>query len=176
MLDSQIFEVLEVKHQHIGRGGSSVQTKIKNLATGQVLSRNFKPSDSFKEADIEKKKIIFLYSHRGEIVFANPENKSRRFNVNADIAGNIVKWLKPNTECDAVFLNEKIISIKPPIKIDLKVVSAPPGVKGNRAQAGTKSVKLESGAEINVPLFIGEGDAIRVNTQTEEYVERSEKA
>ena len=175
-MDSQIFEVLEANHQHIGRGGSSVQTKIKNLATSQVLSRNFKPSDTFKEADIEKKKIIFLYSHREDNVFANPENKGQRFTLGKDLTGTIVKWLKPNTECEAIFFGEKIIALKAPIKMNLKVISAPPGVKGDRAQAGTKTVKLESGAEINVPLFIEEGDIVCVNTQTEEYVERTEKA
>lgn len=175
MIGDEIFQALEVKHLHMGRGGSSIQTKIKNLVTGQVLSRNFKPSDAFREADVEKKKLAFLYSHREENIFVNPENKSQRFSIGNDKVGEIIRWLKPNMECEAVFLGENILSIKPPIKVDLKVTEAPPGVKGDRAQAGTKSVKLESGAVLNVPLFIEEGDIIRINTETGEYAERVEK-
>jgi len=168
--------VLEVAHQHIGRGGSSVQTKLKNLSSGQVLSRNFKPSDSFQEADIEKKKLMFLYSHRHNHVFIDPADPKNRMTIPEDIAGTIIKWLKPNTECEAVFLEEKVISLSPPIKVELKVTEAPPGVKGDRSQAGTKSVKLETGTEINVPLFINEGDVVRINTVLGEYTERVEKA
>ncbi|OGZ95786.1 MAG: hypothetical protein A3H69_05765 [Candidatus Sungbacteria bacterium RIFCSPLOWO2_02_FULL_47_9] len=176
LMDGSLLEALDVKHLHMGRGGSSVQTRLKNLITGQVVSRNFKQSDSFQEADIEKKKIKFLYSHRGEHVFVDPANPSQRFPLEEERVGNIVRWLKPNTECEAVVYEEKILSIKPPIKIELKVTEAPPGVKGDRAQSGTKIVTLESGATLDVPLFIEEGDIVRVNTEIGEYTERVEKA
>lgn len=186
LLDNAPYQVLEVSHLHMGRGGSSIQTKIKNLATGQVLSRNFKESDSFKDADVEKKKIKFLYRHRNESVFVtphtligvgvNPEKSNERISLPTDILEDIIKWLKPNMECEAIFLENKLISIKPPIKVELKVLESPPGIKGDRAQSGTKSVKLESGAILNVPLFIEEGDIVRINTETGEYTERVEKA
>ena len=184
LMDESPYQVLEVKHLHMGRGGSSIQTKIKNLATGQVLSRNFKESDSFGDADIEKKKIKFLYQHRQESVFVNPDKSNERFTLATDILNDIIKWLKPNTECEAVFWEDdstslttkKIISIKPPIKVELKVTESPPGLKGDRAQSGTKSVKLETGAYLNVPLFIEEGDIVKINTETGEYTERVEKA
>ena len=176
LMDEAPYQVIEVKHLHMGRGGSSIQTKIKNLATGQVLSRNFKESDSFGDADIEKKKINFLYSHRQDAVFANPDKPSERFNMPAEMLADILKWLKSNTECEAVFLAGKIISIKPPIKVELKVTESPPGVKGDRAQSGTKSVKLETGSFINVPLFIEEGDVIKINTEIGEYTERVSKS
>lgn len=175
-MDNSPYQAVEVKHLHMGRGGSSIQTKIKNLATRQVLSRNFKESDSFGDADIEKKKIKFLYSHREDTVFINPEKPNERFTMPADTLTDIIKWLKPNTECEAVFFDDKIISIKPPIKMDLKVTESPPGLKGDRAQSGTKNAKLETGISINVPLFIEEGDIIRINTETGEYTERIEKA
>lgn len=172
--DGQTYEVLEVKHLHMGRGGSSVQTKIKNLVTGQVLAKNFKPSDKFEEAEIEKRKLKYLYSHRGENIFVDPQNPKERYPLQKE-AEDIIKWLKPNTECEAVFLGEKIISIKPPIKIELLVKEAPPGVKGDRAQSGTKIVVLESDASISVPLFIEEGEKIIVNTETGEYAGRAKE-
>ncbi|OHA14503.1 MAG: elongation factor P [Candidatus Sungbacteria bacterium RIFCSPLOWO2_12_FULL_41_11] len=176
LMDEAPYQVIEVKHLHMGRGGSSIQTKIKNLATGQVLSRNFKESDSFGDADVEKGKIKFLYTHRENTVFINPGKSNERLSMPTETLGDILKWLKPNTECEAVFLTGKIISIKPPIKIELKVIESPPGLKGDRAQSGTKNIKLETGASINVPLFIEEGDIIRINTETGEYTERVTKS
>ena len=141
------YQVLEVSHLHMGRGGSSVQTKIRNLKTGQTYNRNFKPSDTFSEADVEKRPLKFLYHHRGEFVFEEPKNptqqgetrpqKGRRFPLPEDVIGNNQKWLKPNTELTAVFMGEELLNLIMPIKMDLKVTEAPPGVQGDRAQSGT---------------------------------------
>src|SRR3989344_3041528 len=102
-LDGIPYQVLEVLHQHIGRGGSSIQTKIKHLKTGQVLSRNFKPADMFEEADVEKRPLKFLYAHREEFVFVDPKKSSERFPIKEEVIGDNKKWLKPNTELTAVF-------------------------------------------------------------------------
>ncbi len=168
------YEVLEVRHLHIGRGGSSIQTKLKNLKIGQVLARNFKPADMFEEADIEKQKVLFLYTHRGEYTFAEPGGKNR-FSLKEDALHDIIHYLKPNTTVEALNFKGAILNINLPIKIDLKVVEAPPSVRGNTAQGGTKTVTIETGAQITAPLFINEGDIIRINTQTGEYTERVEK-
>jgi len=170
------FEVLETSHSHIGRGGSSTTARIRNCVTGQVLSRTFKQADTFEEADIEKKPIMFLYSHRGEYVFSEAGDRAKRFQLDAGVLGDKTKWLKPNTEVTAVFLEDKIISIILPIKIDLKVTEAPPGLRGDTVQGGTKPVTLETGAVISAPLFINQDDVVRVNTETGEYVERATKA
>jgi len=175
IIENDPYEVLEVAHLHMGRGSGSVQTKIKNLRTGQVYSRNYKPADAFEEAEIEKVKVKFIYASRGEYWFNEPDKPQNRFSLKEDLIGEQVKFLKPNLDVIAFQFNGKIINIILPIKIDLKVVEAPPAVRGNTAQGGTKSVKLESGAEIQTPLFIGEGDVVRVNTETGEYVERMEK-
>lgn len=173
--ESAPYEVLEVRHLHIGRGSSSIQTKLKNLKTGQVLARNFKPADTFEEADIEKQKVKYLYSHRGEYWFAEAGNQAARFKLSSEQLGDIMRFLKQNTVVEALKFNGEILNITLPIKMDFKVVEAPPAIRGNTAQGGTKTVTIETGAQIVVPLFVSEGDTIRVNTQTGEYVERVEK-
>ncbi len=175
-LDGVPYQVLEVAHQHIGRGGSSVQTKIRHLKTGQVLSRNFKPADMFKEADVEKRPLKFLFQHRGEYTFIDPQKPNERFPVREEFIGENKKWLKPNTEITAVFFNEELLTIILPIKMDFEVTEAPPGVQGDRSSAGTKTATLETGAAVQVPLFINTGDIIRINTEKGEYVERVKKA
>jgi elongation factor P len=170
------YAVLSVKHLHMGRGGSSVQTKIKNIRTGQVLERNFKPADEFEEAEIEKMPYVFLYSNRGEFWFNEKGSPKNRFNLKAEDLGQSVQFLKPNLEVQAVKYENKIINVELPIKVDYKVVEAPPAVRGNTAQGGTKNVVIEGGAKISAPLFVNEGDIVRINTQTGEYTERVEKA
>ncbi|MBI2635686.1 MAG: elongation factor P [Parcubacteria group bacterium] len=169
------YQVLEVRHLHIGRGGSSIQTKLKNLKTGQVLARNFKPADMFEEADVEKRKVKYLYNHRDEYWFAEEKNEKNRFIIKVDVLGDIIHFLKPNTMVEALNFKGEILTITLPIKMDFKVIEAPPATRGNTAQGGTKTVTIETGAQIVVPLFVSEGDIIRINTQTGEYVERVEK-
>lgn len=176
MLDGAVFQVLETSHSHVGRGGSSLTAKIRNLVTGQVLMRTFKQSDALEEADIEKRPILFLYAHRGEFVFCDPKDRAKRFTLAEEVLGDGSKWLKPKTEVTAVVLDEAVISVILPIKMDLKVIEAPPGLRGDTAQGGTKPVTLESGAVVNAPLFINTDDVVRVNTETGEYVERVAKA
>ena len=175
-IDGQPFVVLSVKHLHIGRGGSSVQTKIKNLKTGQVLERNYKPADVFEEVEIEKMKSRFLYESRGIYWFDEMGNPKNRFSLKAEEMGDAAPFLKPNLEVLAIKFGDAIISIELPIKIDYKVLEAPPAVRGDTAQGGTKVVVVESGAKVLTPLFIQEGDVIRINTQTGEYTERVLKA
>jgi elongation factor P len=169
------YQVLEVQHLHMGRGSSSVQTKLKNLKTGQVLSRNFKPADIFEEADIEKQKVKYLYNHKGEYWFAEANNPANRFKLTEEQLGDPIHFLKQNTVVEALKFKGDILNITLPIKMDFKVTEAPPSTRGNTAQGGTKTVTVETGASIIVPLFINEDDIIRINTQTGEYVERVEK-
>ncbi|OGD43067.1 hypothetical protein A2567_00310 [Candidatus Azambacteria bacterium RIFOXYD1_FULL_42_11] len=169
------FQVLEVTHLHMGRGSSSVQTRLKNLKTGQILARNFKPADTFKEANIEKQKIKYLYGHRDEYWFCEENSPANRFKLSEENLSGVAKFIKPNTTVEALKFNGEILNIALPIKMDFKVTEAPPGVRGNTAQGGTKTITIETGAQIIAPLFINEGDIIRINTQTGEYVERIEK-
>ena len=174
-IDNNPYQVLEVKHLHMGRGGSSVQTRIKNLRTGQVLERNYKPADSFEETEVEKQEAVFLYAHREEFWFFEKSNPKQRFMLKHDILGDQSVFLKPNLPVTALVFEGAILAVELPIKVDYKVMEAPPAVRGNTAQGGTKLVTLEGGAKINAPLFINEGDVVRVNTQIGEYAERMEK-
>ena len=176
IMDGDPFIVLEISHQHVGRGGSSVQTKLKNLRTGQVLSRNFKPADEFEEAEVEELKSKYLYSSKGEFWFSELANPGKRFSLTEEVIGDQKDFLKADMEVVALIFNEKIFAVRLPIKMEYVVTEAPPAIKGNTAQGGTKVVVIESGAKVNVPMFISEGDIIRVNTQTGEYGERVEKA
>jgi len=172
IIDGNPFVVMSVKHQHLGRGGASVSAKVKNLKTGQVLEKTFKPSDEFEEAEVEKIKTRFLYENRDVFWFTEIDNPKNRFSFKRDELENSADFLKPNLEVSAIKFQDKIIGIELPIKADYKVIEAPPTVKGNTASGGTKAVILESGAKINVPLFIKEGDIVRVNTETGEYERR----
>ena len=111
------YQVLEALHLHIGRGGSSIQTKLKNLKTGQILARNFKPSDTFEEADIEKQKVKYLYGHRDEYWFCEENNPSNRFKLSNEQLGDTTHFLKQNTIIEALKFNGEILNITLPIKI-----------------------------------------------------------
>lgn len=174
VIDGQPYEVLEARLMKKARGQVTLQTKIKNLISGNVLARNFQPGETFEAAEVSKFEAKFIYSHRGRYFFCEKENPSKRFDLGAEQIGEATKFLKPEQIIEGLIFKNKIINISLPIKVQLKVVKAPPRVKGERAQAGTKPVTLETGVKINVPTFIERGDIIEVNTETGQYVRRVE--
>ncbi len=175
MQDGTPFEVLEANFSRMQQRKAVVQAKIRNLATGKIVETSFQASDQFEEAEVQKRPLIFLYAHRGEYFFAEPDKKQNRFALKEDIVGENWRWLKPNTGLAALFFRDKLLTLTLPIKMDLVVREAPPDIQGDRSQGGTKAITLETGAVIQAPLFINTGDTIRVNTQTGEYGERVEK-
>lgn len=168
-------KVLEVQHKKMARQGATVEAKFRNLINGSTITRTFFPSERLEEAEVEKKELLFLYEHRGEYCFVDPADRSQRSTLTKDEVGESAAFLKPNLGVTAEYFDGKIISIVLPIKVEVKVVEAPPGLKGDTASGGSKAVKIETGAMIQTPLFINAGDIIRVNTQKGEYVERVEK-
>lgn len=175
VMNGEPWEVLEANFLRMQQRKAVVQTKIKNLVTGKVLERNFQPSDNFEEAEVEKREAVFIYVNRGEAWFHEPGNPKNRFSIKEEVVGEKAQFLRQNTPVTAVVFKEKVIGIVPPIKVELKVTEAPPAIKGNTAQGGTKVVMLETGAKVSAPLFVNEGDVVRVNTETGEYTERVEK-
>lgn len=167
------YEVIDAAFLRMQQRKAVVQTKIRSLISGNVLSRNWQPSDEFEEAEIEKKPAIFIYSSRGEFWFYEEGDKSKRFSLKEGIVGEPGKFLKANTPVMTRIWNGKVISVEVPIKMTLEVKEAPPAIRGNTAQGGTKQVVLETGATVNTPLFINEGDKVVINTRTGEYVERA---
>lgn len=162
-------------------------TKLRNLLTGRIIEHSFHASDKAQEAEITKKELKYLYTKGGrpptgarEYWFSEAHDLRQRFKLPAEIIGTAAQFLKPDILVDAVLFKNfstktepaKIIGLRMPIKMDLKVIEAQPAHKGNTAQGATKTVKLETGAEIQVPMFIKEGDTVRVNTETGEYADR----
>jgi elongation factor P len=148
-------------------------TKLKNLITGKVTEQSFHVSEKVEEAQIDSKEAKYLYNNKGEYWFCEPQDPSKRFSLSDDVIGPRGKFLKVNSVIEVLSFEDTTIGVKMPIKVELKVVEAHPAVKGNTAQGGTKTVKLETGAEIQVPMFIKEGEVVRVNSETGEYTERA---
>ena len=171
--EGQPWKVLKTTHVHMGRGAAVLQTRIRHLLNGNVQERAFRHRDPIKETEIEKKPIMFLYAHRDEYWFCETNDRSKRFSLSEELVGEGGKFLKPNTEVNAVLFNAQVVSVEIPIKVTLKVVEAPPAVRGDTQGAVMKRAKLETGAEIDVPIFIKEGESISINTERGEYVERA---
>jgi elongation factor P len=172
VLDGQPYEVIS---SHVFRKQQRKPvnaTKLKNLFTGKVTEYSFHVSEKVEEAEIEKREVKYLYTNRGEFWFCEAEDQAKRFKLDSDTLGPQSRFLKPNSILDILTFNEKVIGLKYPITVDLKVTEAPPGIKGDTATGGTKVITLETGATINAPLFVNEGDVIRLNTETGEYRER----
>ena len=178
--ENQPWEVVDSLLVKMAQRRPVVQTKIKNLINGSVQEKNFQQGDVFHEAELVKKNIKFLYSTPAkgggsvsQYFFSEENDPSKRFSFDESMLGTQAKFFKPNSLLEGIIFNDKIINVKAPIKVQLKVKEAPPGIKGDRAQGGTKEAVLESGATIQVPLFIEEGDVIEINTELGEYVKRA---
>ncbi len=152
------------------------QTKIKSLKTGRVIEQTFHQNENAAEADLEKKMIEFIYENRGVYWFCEAGKPQNRFELSETVVGDAIQFIKPKSEVEALVFDEEIIGVKVPIKVELTVKTADPAIKGNTVQGGSKEVILETGAKLQVPMFINEGDVLRINTETGEYVERVSKA
>lgn len=175
VFENEPYEVMSSNTAKKNRQKPVNQTKLKNLLNGRVVEVAFHQSDKVNEADISKRTIKYLYNNKGEFWFSDPKNPQDRFQLSEETIGETAKFIKENGEVTGLTFNNDIIGITLPIKMEFRVTEAPPGIKGNTAQGGSKVVALETGATVSTPLFINEGDIIRINTETGEYVERVEK-
>ena len=173
-IESQLQIVADVNFVNPGKGPAFYRIKLKNLMSGNVVERTFKSGEQFEEAEIEKITVKFLYSHRDRFFFCKEDNSSERLDLSKELIGKATDFMKQNQIVEGMVYKGNVINISLPIKVLLKVTEAPPGTKGDRAQSGTKSVKLETGATIQAPLFVEEGDVLEVNTELGEYVRRAE--
>ena len=174
-IDGEPYEVISSQVSRKQANKPVNKTKIKSLVSGKVIEKVFHVSDKGQEADLDTQKIKYLYHNKGEFWFCEEDNLSNRFTLEENIVGDAIRFVPQNSIVNALVYNEKVIGLKLPIKIDLKVKEAPPAVRGNTAQGGNKQITLESGTVINAPLFINEGDIVRINTETGEYTERVNK-
>lgn len=172
IIDGEPYEVLEANAMKKAQRRVTIQTKLKNLVSGTISERNIHQGETFPEAELEKVQLKFVYTHKGVYVFSDPEDPSKRLQFSEQQVDAQAPFLVPNTIVEGLRFENQIIRIALPIKLILKVKDTPPGVKGDRAQGGTKTATLETGAVVQVPLFVQEGDTIEVNTETGEYVRR----
>ncbi len=163
--------ILDYQFVKPGKGTAFVRTTLKHVKTKKVLEKSFRSQERFEELDLDYKKVSYLYSDRQNSVFLDKNNQ--RISVPLEMTREKIPYLKSKSEVQLVYLEDELIDVKIPIKIALKVVEAPPAIKGDTVTGATKTVTLETGLKINVPIFIKEGEEIMVNTETNEYVERA---
>lgn len=171
ILNSVPFAVLYHEHSKTGRAGSVLRTRLKNLASGTVLEKTFQGAETVEEADVTK--TTAQYTYKEGSVYNFMDNVSyEQFSLPEEALGSSVNFLKEGTEVSILNFNDNPINIELPVKVQLKVIEAPPGIKGNTVSTGGKMVTLETGLKISTPLFVKEGDEIVVNTERGEYVSR----
>jgi len=174
--DPNPYQVLEYAFIRMQQRKPVTQLKIKNLLTGKNQDYTAHQNDNFKEAEIDMMPVTFLYHSKDQYFFNETGNPKNRFFLTDAVVENMGSFLKTNLEVKAYKFGDKFINIELPVKMEFKVTEAAPAVRGNTAQGGDKVVTLETGTKLTVPMFINEGDIVRVNTQTGAYVERVEKA
>ena len=172
VLDGNPFQVLYHEHSKTGRAGSVLRTRLKNLVTGAVLEKTFQGADQLEEADITKSKAQYLYQEGDNYAFMDNESYEQ-FSLPKEVLGGATNYLIEGTEIVVLNFNGNPINIEIPVKVKLKVVEAPPGIKGNTVSTGGKVITLETGLKVSAPLFVNEGDEIIVNTEKGEYVSRA---
>ena len=159
-------------HVKPGKGAAFVRTKLKNVITGAVLERTFSPTDKFENAYIERKDMEYLYND-GNLYYFMDQETYDQVPINASQLGDNFKFVKENMVCKICSYKGNVFGVEPPTFVELEVTQTDPGFKGDTATNATKPATLETGAEIRVPLFINEGDHIRIDTRTGEYMERA---
>lgn len=172
VMDGNIYTVVEFQHVKPGKGSAFVRTTYRNLKTGSVVERSFNPSEKFEEGTLVRRDMEYLYSDSDFHYFMDLETYEQ-FPFTDEVVGNAMKFIKENTVCRVVSWENDILSVEPPLFVELLITETEPGVRGDTATNATKAAKVETGATIKVPLFINEGEKVRVDTRTGEYMERA---
>mgnify|MGYP004676384289 FL=1 len=171
-MDGNVYCIIEFQHVKPGKGAAFVRTKIRNVITGSVVEKTFNPNDKFPTAFIERKEMQYLYNDGDLYYFMDMENYEQ-LPINKSVLGENFKFVKENMECKVLSYKGNVFGVEPPFFVELEVTETDPGFKGDTATNATKPATLETGAEIRVPLFIDQGEKIRIDTRTGEYMERA---
>lgn len=171
-LDGQVMQVVEFQHVKPGKGAAFVRTKMKNVITGAVTETSFNPTAKFEQAFVDRKEMEYSYND-GDLYYFMDNETYENIPISKDVLGDNFKFVKENMDCKVLSYKGKVFGVEPPFFIELEVTQTDPGFKGDTATNATKPAVLETGAEIRVPLFINEGDHIKVDTRTGEYMERA---
>ena len=170
--EGNIYQIVEFQHVKPGKGAAFVRCKIKNIKTGGVVERTFRPTEKVPKAHIERKDMQYLYSD-GELYHFMDVNTYDQIAVNAETVGDTLKFVKENEMVKIASHQGEVFAIEPPLAVELEVTETEPGIKGDTAQGATKPAIVETGAKVMVPLFINQGEKIRIDTRTGEYTRRA---
>ncbi len=170
-IDGNVCQIIEFQHVKPGKGAAFVRTKIKNVISGGVVERTFRPTEKFPAARIDRVDMQYLYSDGDLYYFMNVETFDQ-IALNSDTIGDALKFVKENEMCKICSYNGNVFSVEPPLFVELEVTETEPGFKGDTATGATKPATLETGATINVPLFVNVGDKLKIDTRTGEYLSR----
>ena len=170
-IDGNVVQILEFQHVKPGKGAAFVRTKLKNVINGGVVERTFRPTEKFPQARIDKVDMQYLYNDGELYYFMNTETYDQ-IAIGLDVIGDALKFVKENEVCRICSYNGSVFSVEPPMFVELEITDTEPGFKGDTAQGATKPATVETGALVYVPLFVNQGDKIRIDTRTEEYMSR----
>ena len=171
-MDGVVFQIVEFQHVKPGKGAAFVRTKIRNVISGAVIEKTFNPNDKFPTAYVERKEMEYSYNDGDLYYFMDPESYEL-VPLNKDVLGDNFRFEKENMVCRVASYKGNVFGVEPPNFVELQVTQTDPGFKGDTATNATKPATLETGAEVRVPLFIDEGEMIRIDTRTGEYMERA---
>lgn len=171
-LDGGVFAVVDFQHVKPGKGAAFVRAKIKNVKTGAVLERTFNAGEKVPRARVESRHMEYLYETDGMYTFMDNET-FEQVELSSDQLGDALKFLKENMTISIQFYQGAVMGVELPYSVELKVIETEPGIKGDTASGGTKPAKLETGHVVRVPFFINEGEVLRVDTRTGDYIERA---
>ncbi|XOQ48751.1 MAG: elongation factor P [Eubacteriales bacterium] len=171
-LDGNVVSIIEFQHVKPGKGAAFVRTKIRNVITGSVTERTFNPNDKYPTAYIERRDMQYLYND-GDLYYFMDSETFEQTPINKSVLGDNFKFVQENMICKVLSYKGNVFGVEPPNFVELKVTKTDPGFKGNTATNALKPATVETGAQINVPLFIEEGEMIRIDTRTGEYMERA---
>ena len=170
-LDSNIFQIIEFQHVKPGKGAAFVRTKLKNIKNGGVVEKTFRPTEKCPRARIYRKDMQYLYSDGDLFNFMDVETYEQ-IALNADTIGDALKFVKENEMCKVCSHNGNVFAVEPPLFVELEITETEPGFKGDTATGASKPAIVETGAQVSVPLFVNQGDKIKIDTRTGEYLSR----
>ena len=170
-IDGNVVQVLEFQHVKPGKGAAFVRTKLKNVINGGVVEKTFRPTEKFPQARIERADMQYLYNDGDLYYFMNTETYDQ-IAINKETIGDALKFVKENEMVKVCSYQGNVFAIEPPLFVELAITETEPGFAGNTAQGATKPAIVETGAQVSVPLFVDQGDVIKIDTRTGEYLSR----
>ncbi len=170
-MDGNVMQVIEFQHVKPGKGAAFVRAKIRNVITGSTVETTFNPTDKFEDARIDRKEMQYVYSD-GDLYYFMDMETYDQVPLNGELIGESLKYLKEEMLCTVKSYKDNVFAVEPPMFVELEITETEPGVRGDTAQGATKNATVETGAVVRVPLFINQGEVIRIDTRTGEYLER----